>query len=79
MTNKYLTKIAEKLKDPNYLRMGGRALVTGLAGDFVGGNVGRLGGPLGGVVGGLGGLVLGAHHGWKASERNQLKEQKDGK
>ena len=79
MANKYLTKIAEKLEDPNYLRMGGRGLVTAIGASTIGGFIVQFGGPLTHAAGSLGGLGLGAYHGWQESKKLQLKEQKNGR
>jgi hypothetical protein len=82
MNNKYLVKIAEsvekeKLEDPNYLRMGGRSLLTAVGGNLAGGIIGGLtGNHILSAAGNIGGTVLGAYHGWKKSEKNQLEEQK---
>lgn len=85
MTNKYLEKIAKQTEPKSNLRAAGRAGLTGLGGNIVGGTVAeyiaraaKADPRTKAIAGGFGsgaGMAAGVISGWKASLRNQQKEQ----
>jgi hypothetical protein len=79
MSNKYLTKVAEKLRDPDRVRMAGRGLAYGAlgaaAGSLATNAIKAHPASIIGILGtaGLGGMA--AYQGVRASKKNQLREQ----